>query len=64
MPGLPTATLARIGTVDDRYQSFNVEMLEVIDGKFWKLYGPELDAIARPPGVVAQRGWSPAVGEG
>ena len=31
-----TATLAPVGTVDDRYQSFNVEMLEVTGGKFWK----------------------------
>jgi heparanase len=40
-----TATLTRVGSVDDRYQSFNVEMLEVTGGKFWKPYGPELDAI-------------------
>jgi len=31
--------------VDDRYQSFNVEMLEVTGGKFWKPYGPQLEAI-------------------
>jgi len=42
-----TATLPRVGTVDDRYQSFNVEMLEVTGGKFWKPYGPELDAILK-----------------
>ncbi len=42
-----TATLAPVGTVDDRYQSFNVEMLEVTGGKFWKPYGPELDAILK-----------------
>jgi len=41
------ATLARVGTVDDRYQAFNVEMLEVTGGKFWKPYGPELDAILK-----------------
>ena len=38
-------TLAPVGTVDDRYQSFNVEMLEVTGGKFWKPYGPQLEAI-------------------
>ena len=38
-----TSSLARVATVDDRYQSFNVEMLEVTGGKFWKPYGPELD---------------------
>ena len=30
------ATLPRIATVDERYQSYNVEMLEVTGGKFWK----------------------------
>jgi heparanase len=33
------AGLARIGTVDDRFQSYNVEMLEVTGGAFWKPYG-------------------------
>lgn len=33
----PTA-LPRIATVDPRYQSYNVEMAEVIGGKFWKPY--------------------------
>ena len=28
----------RIGTVDDRFQSYNVEMVEVIGGRFWKPY--------------------------
>ena len=32
------ANMARIGTVDERFQSFNVEMLEVTGGKFWKPY--------------------------
>jgi hypothetical protein len=50
---LAPAKMARIGTVDDRYQSFNVEMLEVTGGKFWKPYGPELDAILRHPQSAA-----------
>ena len=32
------ATLPRIATVDERYQSYNVEMAEVIGGNFWKPY--------------------------
>jgi hypothetical protein len=39
------ARMARVASVDERYQSYNVEMLEVTGGKFWKPYGPELDAI-------------------
>jgi heparanase 1 len=42
---LAPATMAKVGTVDERYQSYNVEMLEVTGGKFWKPYGPELDAL-------------------
>ena len=33
------ATMPRIATVDERYQSYNVEMLEVTGGNFWKPYG-------------------------
>src|SRR2546427_12284111 len=32
------ATMPRIATVDERYQSYNVEMLEVTGGNFWKPY--------------------------
>src|SRR3954451_15977311 len=41
--------LSPIATVEDRYQSYNVEMLEVTGGKFWKPYGPELEAALRQP---------------
>jgi hypothetical protein len=33
IPLMP-AGMPRIGTVDERYQSYNVEMLEVTGGKF------------------------------
>src|SRR5438105_3473999 len=32
------ARMPHIGTVDERYQSYNVEMLEVTGGRFWKPY--------------------------
>ncbi|MDN5842930.1 MAG: hypothetical protein L0H54_05715 [Alcaligenaceae bacterium] len=35
---LAPSELASIGTVDERYQSYNVEMLEVTGGEFWKPY--------------------------
>jgi len=41
------ATFARLGAVDDRYQSYNVEMLEVTGGYFWKPYGAP--AAPTPP---------------
>ena len=48
---LRPATFARVGTVDERYQSYNVEMVEVTGGRFWKPYGSDLVAppiAARP----------------
>lgn len=35
------ASTSRIGTSDERFQSYNVEMLEVTGGKFWKPYAVE-----------------------
>ncbi|MDR3498230.1 MAG: hypothetical protein P4L72_03275 [Parvibaculum sp.] len=32
------ATMPRIGTVDERFQSYNIEMIEVTGGRFWKPY--------------------------
>jgi hypothetical protein len=33
------ASMPRVGTVDERFQSYNVEMNEVTGGRFWKPYG-------------------------
>jgi hypothetical protein len=38
-PSIDPATLRRLGSVDQRYQSYNIEMLEVTGGYFWKPYG-------------------------
>jgi len=32
------ANMTRVGSVDERYQSYNIEMLEVTGGMFWKPY--------------------------
>ena len=40
------ATMARIGTVDERFQSYNVEMVEVTGGQFLEAIRPEhVDAL-------------------
>jgi heparanase len=39
--------MPRIGTIDERFQSYNVEMLEVTGGKFWRPHGPEFDALLK-----------------
>lgn len=35
------ATMRRVGTVSDRFQSYNIEMVEVTGGKFWKPYSKD-----------------------
>ncbi|WP_036048072.1 hypothetical protein [Bradyrhizobium sp. Tv2a-2] len=48
MPG----TMPRIGEVDPRFQSYNVEMVTVTGGRFWKPYGSRRDRelyAERPP---------------
>ncbi|SEG55474.1 Glycosyl hydrolase family 79, N-terminal domain [Bryocella elongata] len=36
--GLNPSTMPRIAQVDPRFQSYNIEMVEVIGGRFWKPY--------------------------
>jgi hypothetical protein len=35
---LAPATMARIGSIDPRFQSYNIEMVEVTGGRFWRPY--------------------------
>jgi hypothetical protein len=44
---LAPSTMPRIGSVSERYQSYNVEMIEVTGGRFWKPYSPEPGGIVR-----------------
>ena len=39
-------TLPAIGTVDERYQSYNIEMIEVTGGRFWAPYNAQNNAPA------------------
>ncbi len=38
--------MPRIGTVDDRFQSYNIEMVEITGGRFWKPY-KDIDALLK-----------------
>jgi hypothetical protein len=40
-PSINPTNMARIGSVDERFQSYNIEMVEVTGGRFWKPYGSE-----------------------
>ena len=44
------ATMRRVGTVDARFQSYNIEMVEVTGGRFWKPYASN---AATPPAAPA-----------
>jgi len=53
-------SMPRVGTVDERFQSYNIEAVEVTGGRFWKPYAstaePEAAAHAEPnasPGMSA-----------
>ena len=37
-PAIAPAIMPRIGTVDQRFQSYNIEMVEITGGRFWKPY--------------------------
>jgi hypothetical protein len=52
---LAPSTFARAGTVDERFQSYNVEMVEVTGGRFWKPYAsrPASPATAPSPSASA-----------
>jgi hypothetical protein len=55
---LDPARMARVGSVDPRFQSYNVEMVEVTGGRFWKPY-KDTEEISRTQGTQAS-GASPA----
>src|SRR5208337_67059 len=38
------ATMPRVATIDERFQSYNIEMVEVTGGRFWKPYDAPADA--------------------
>ena len=44
-PTISPSKFAKVGVVDDRFQSYNVEMVEVTGGRFWKPYDQQVDAI-------------------
>lgn len=53
--GIATENMPRIGTVDDRFQSYNIEMLEVTGGRFWKPY-KDIGAILNTQGPAKGAG--------
>jgi heparanase 1 len=50
---IDAASMPRIGTVDERFQSYNIEMVEVIGGRFWKPYR-DIDALLKAQASATQ----------
>jgi heparanase 1 len=46
------AKMPRVGTIDERFQSFNIEMVEVTGGRFWAPYKKQAD---KPEGASGDR---------
>jgi heparanase len=57
-PAVTPSSLPRIGTVDQRFQSYNIEMVEVTGGWFWKPYRSRPEPLLAPP-PQSWRGPSP-----
>ena len=61
---LTPATMPTIGTVDERFQSYNIEMVEVTGGRFWKPYASKADApsaTSKLPGSNQPAGMDPSL---
>ena len=56
-PDIMPSEMPRIGAIDARFQSYNIEMVEVTGGKFWKPYRPQPDA---PNSAIAKQIRTPA----
>jgi heparanase len=50
---LSPSSMPALGTISERYQSYNVEMLEVTGGKFWKPYASKTPKTDKRRGNVA-----------
>ena len=57
------STLPQLTTIDERFQSYNVEMAEVIGGNFWKPYAAGKPKTATKPITTFEIGKDPAMFE-
>jgi len=52
------AAMPRMGSVDERFQSYNIEMVEVTGGRFWRPYDSKVDAILAAQSATKDKGGS------
>jgi heparanase len=57
---LAPGAMPRVGTVDQRFQSYNIEMVEVTGGRFWKPYASTPSAAGKAPASASQQDAGPA----
>jgi hypothetical protein len=57
---LDPAKMPPIGTVDEHFQSYNIEMAEVIGGRFWKPYESSATNNSNAQEPARQEGFTPA----
>ena len=57
------SSFARVGSVDERFQSYNIEMVEVTGGRFWKPYASKTTAAPAPKAGNAPAGMDPGLFE-
>ena len=53
--------MARVGTVDERFQSYNIEAVEVTGGRFWKPYAATSAPDSRARATGAPAGMDPSL---
>jgi hypothetical protein len=49
-------TMAKLGVVDERFQSYNVEIVEVTGGRFWKPYSSQRRPAEKTQAAASQAG--------
>ena len=57
---LAPASMPRLGTVDERFESYNIEMVEVIGGRFWKPYSGSAASNTKAQPPAQQKDFTPA----
>jgi len=57
---LAPASMPRLGTVDERFESYNIEMVEVIGGRFWKPYSGSAASNTKAQRPAQQKDFTPA----
>ena len=56
VPSATPSSMPRIGTVDQRFQSYNIEMVEITGGRFWKPYQSRADDAPAASGSQTPKG--------